>query len=111
MPNNEALKNRFMERYTKSVAAVKLFKASIDMLEKIKDELDKDKIVQDFLSTLFTYDVREEDVERVKQILNEYISEQMSHRQTLAYLNHLHDSTYSEASSMLLIQDIFKCYF
>ena len=111
MPNNETLKNRFMERHAKVLAAVQLIKASIDMIKTIKDESAKTKVIKNFLPTLSQYDVDAGDLEQVKQILNEFTTGKMSQNEALAYLNYLYDTTDCKAFSMMQIHDIFGCYF
>ena len=108
---NNYLKNRFMDRYNKAVNGVRLFKACIDMLEGITEDENAESIVEEFLKNVPSYDVGEEEKEETKQILNEFTSKQMSKIETVAYFNYLHDTAYSKAHNMLLIQDIFKCYF
>ncbi len=108
---NDYLKNRFTERYNKSVNGVRLFKACIDMLEGINEEENSKETVEEFLKSVSSYGVCEEDMNETKQIINEFTSKQMSKNETVAYFNYLHDTAYSKAHNMLLIQDIFKCYF
>ena len=108
---NDYLKNRFTVRYNNAVNGVYLFKSCIDMLEGITDEKDLQSTVEAFLKTLPSYAACNEDKEEVKQILNEYTSGQASKNETVAYFNYLHDTAYSKAHNMLLINDIFKCYF
>ncbi len=108
---NDYLKNRFTDRYNKAVNGVRLFKACIDMLEGINEEDSSEKVVGEFLESLPGFNVCEEDMNETKQIFDEFISKQMSKTETVAYFNYLHDTAYSKAHNMLLIQDIFKCCF
>ena len=111
MTNNETMKDRFMARYNNACAGIQLFKACIDMLESIKEEDNSQSIVEEFIKNLSSYEVYEEEKEETKQILSEFTTKQMSKTETVAYFNYLHDTAYSKAHNMLLIQDIFKCYF
>ena len=108
---NDYLKNRFTERYNNAVNGIQLFKACIDMLEGIKEERGVKEAVEGFINSLSGYSVCEEDMNLTKQIFDEFVSKQMSKNETVAYFNYLHDTAYSKAHNMLLIQDIFKCYF
>ena len=108
---NDYLKNRFTIRYNNAVNGVDLFKACIDMLEGIKDEEDLPSTVEAFLATLPSFAACNEDKEEVKHILDEYTSGKATKNETVAYFNYMHDTAYSKAHNMLLIQDIFKCYF
>ncbi len=108
---NNHLKNRFTERYNNAVNGIQLFKACIDMLESIKENENFEGTVEEFLQSLPSFNVCKEDVNETKQILGEFTSGQMSKNETVAYFNYLHDTAYSKAHNMLLIQDIFKCYF
>jgi len=107
---NERLKNRFMERYSKLKAAERLIEDTIKMFETINSEADCTKVIEDFLSTASKYDVNAEDLSEVKQILHQFISNELLHQETLAYLNYLYDVTYFKANHLWFIQDIFKCY-
>ena len=111
MNNNETMKNRFMERYTQAVTAIGIFKEGIDMLETIKEGADKVKTVETFLEANANSNISIPEFNEMKDVLAEYLSDQRTHVETLAYLNHLHDITYYKASNMLLMQDVFKCYF
>ena len=111
MDNNETMKKRFMERYTQAVTAIGIFKEGIDMLETIKNDVDKHDIVKSFLESVAGNNISAADLKEMQDVLTEYLIGERSHLETLAYLNHLHDITYYKASNMLLMQDVFKCYF
>lgn len=111
MDNNEIMKKRFMERYTQAVTAIGIFKEGIDMLETIKNDSDKHDIVKAFLEAVSGNDISKADLKEMQDVLTEYLIGERTHLETLAYLNHLHDITYYKASNMLLMQDVFKCYF
>ena len=111
MDNNETMKKRFMERYTQAVTAIGIFKEGIDMLETIKNDADKHDIVRSFLDATAGNNISAADLKEMQDVLTEYLIGQRTHIETLAYLNHLHDITYYKASNMLLMQDVFKCYF
>ena len=111
MDNNETMKKRFMERYTQAVTAIGIFKEGIDMLETIKNDVDKHDIVKSFLESVAGNNISAADLKEMQDVLTEYLIGERSHIETLAYLNHLHDITYYKASNMLLMQDVFKCYF
>ena len=108
---NEHLKNRFTERYNDAANGINFFKACIDMLEGIKEEQGVKEVVENFVEGLSGYNACLEDMNLAKQIFAEFISGQMSKTETVAYFNYLHDTAYSKAHNMLVIQDIFKCYF
>ena len=105
------LKNRFTIRYNQEVAGVDLFKSCISLIESISEEENSVGMVEKFLESLPSFKVSEEDMNETKQIFHEFTSGQMSKNETIAYFNYLHDTAYSKAHNMLLIQDIFKCYF
>lgn len=109
--NNEHLKNRFMERYTKVKAAESFIEDSIKIINTINSESDCKKVVDDFLSTAPKYEVDDEDLNVVKQILHEFVSNEITQNETLAYLNYIYDVKLFKAEHLWLIQDIFKCYF
>ena len=108
---NEHFKKRFIERYAQVKAAESLIADSIKMLKTINFESDYTKIVEDFLSTVSKYEVNAEDLNTVKQILHEFVSNEMTHNETLAYLNYIYDVTLFKAEQLWFIKDIFKCYF
>ena len=108
---NAHFKKRFMERYAKVKAAESLIEDSIKMINTINSESDCAKIVEDFLSTVSKYEVNVEDLNVVKQILHEFVSNEMTHNETLAYLNYIYDVTLFKAEQIWFIKDIFKCYF
>lgn len=107
---NERLKNRFVERYSKLKAAENLILDTIKMFETIKSEGDHAKIIENFLVISSKYDVNDEDLTEVKRILHQFISNELSHQEALAYLNYTYDVTNFKADHSLFIQDIFKCY-
>ena len=108
---NEHLKNRFIERYAKVKAAESLIEDSIKMINTINSESDCTKVVEDFLSTVSKYEVNDEDLNAVKQILHEFVSNEITQNETLAYLNYIYDVKLFKAEHLWFIQDIFKCYF
>lgn len=108
---NEYLKNRFMDRYTKMKATESLFLDSIKVLNTINCEVNNTKVVKDFLSTVSKYDVNAEELNEVKQILDELISNKISQNEALAYLNYLYDITCFKSKHLLFTQDVFNCYF
>ncbi len=108
---NEFKEKRFMECYLKLKAAERLFEDTITMFENINSEADYTKIIDDFLSTTSRYDVNAEDLNEVKQVLQKFISNELSQNETLAYLNYIYDVTLFKAQQLWFIQDIFKCYF
>jgi len=108
---NEHLKERFMERYRKIKSAQQFIEDSINMIRDINSESDCTKIIEDFISTAPNYNLSEEDLNEVKEILHEFLSSQMSQNETLAYLNYIYDIKAFTAEHIWFIQDIFKCYF
>ena len=74
---NEHLKNRFIERYAQVKAAEPLIEDSIKMLKTINSESDCKKVVDDFLLTVSKYEVDDEDLNAVKQILHEFVSNEI----------------------------------
>ena len=108
---NEHLKNRFMERYAQVKAAEPLIEDSIKMLNTINPESDHTKVVEDFLSTVSKYEVNTEDLNTVKQILHEFVLNEITQNEALAYLNYIYDVILFKAEQLWVIQDIFKCYF
>ncbi len=109
--NNEILKNRFMDRHIKLSKAIPIILDCIALLENINLETDYAETIQNFISNLANHDLNDEKLNQVKQVLNEFVSNQLTKNEALASLNHIHDVTYFEATNMLLIQDVFKCYF
>jgi queuine/archaeosine tRNA-ribosyltransferase len=88
-----------------------------EYINRIIDYFESEAIPKNYNSTLKYMDIEkilteyEQDLEQVKQILNEFTESQMSQNETLAYLNHLHDVTDCKVFSMMQIHDIFGCYF
>ena len=100
-----------MERYAQVKAAESLIEDSIKMLNTINPESDHTKVVEDFLSTVSKYEVNAEDLNTVKQILHEFVSNEITQNEALAYMNYIYDVTLFKAEQLWVIQDIFKCYF
>lgn len=100
-----------MERYLKIKSAQRFIEDNINMLRDINSESDCTKVIEDFLSTAPNYNLSEEDLNEVKEILHEFLSSQMSQNETLAYLNYIYDIKVFVAEHIWFIQDIFKCYF
>ena len=109
--NNEVLKNRFMERQVKLSEAIPIILEGIRMIESINSETDYTEGVLEFISKLPTYDISDGELYQIKTALDELVSGQLSIEEARAYLNYLHDVVYFKAMQMLVIQDIFKCYF
>lgn len=107
---NERKKNQFVERYSNLKAAENLILDTIKMFETIKPEGDHAKIIEDFLVISSKHDVNAENLNEVKQILHQFISNELSHQETLACLNYTYDVTVFKATQLLFVQDIFKCY-
>ena len=107
---NERKKNQFVERYSKLKAAENLILDTIKMFETIKVEEDPSKIIENFLVISSNHDVNAENLNEVKQILHQFISNELSHQETLACLNYTYDVTTFKAAHLWFIQDIFKCY-
>ena len=108
---NEIKEKRFMEHYLKLKAAERLMEDTIKMFKTLNSEANCTKVIEDFLSAAFKYDVNAEDLNEVKQILHKFISNELSQNETLAYLNYIYDVTLFKAQQLWFIQDIFKCYF
>ena len=108
---NEHLNKRFMERYARVKTAEPLIEDCIKMLKAINSESDCTKVVEDFLSNISQYGFNVENLNEVKQILHEFVSNEMTQNEALAYLNYLYDVTIFKAEQLWFMKDIFKCYF
>lgn len=107
----EHLKNRFIARCAKEKTALPFIRESIKTLDTVDSESNPTKAVEEFLSTVSKYEVNEEVLNTVKQILNEFIANQITQNEALAYLNYILDVTYFKSEHLLRIKDIFDCYF
>jgi len=112
MPNSqENLKEKFFERYYQLKQSELMLIDSINLLNSINSEIVSTNKFEEFISKLPEYKAYEEDVEAVKRIFQQVSTNEREFIVALAELNHLHDMACSKADNMLLINDIFKCYF
>ncbi|MBQ8044128.1 MAG: hypothetical protein IJ272_08300 [Clostridia bacterium] len=109
--SNDNLKNRFMERHVKLSAAIPIILESIRMVENINPETNYTEKVLEFISKMPNYDVSDGELYQINFVLIELISGKLQIEEARAYLNYIHDVVYFKAMQMLVIQDIFKCYF
>ena len=109
--SNDNLKNRFMERHVKLSAAITIIIESIRMVENINPETNYTEKVLEFISKMPNYDVSDGELYQINFVLIELISGKLQIEEARAYLNYIHDVVYFKAMQMLVIQDIFKCYF
>ena len=107
----ENLKEKFYERYYQLKASKDLLNDSINLCKFIETEGRCTAVMEEFMSKIPEYKAYEEDVISVKRILQEISSSERELIVAIAELNHLHDMACSKAQNMLLINDIFKCYF
>lgn len=116
MPNSqENLKEKFFERYYQLKQSELMLNDSINLLYSINPDVEgrSDCTIgfEEFISKLPEYKAYDEDVEAVKRIFQQVSTNEREFIVALAELNHLHDMACSKAQNMLLINDIFKCYF
>lgn len=116
MPNSqEHLKEKFFERYYQLKQSELMLNNSINLLYSINPDVEGRSAstigFEEFISKLTEYKAYEEDVEAVKRIFQQVSTNERDFIVALAELNHLHDMACSKAQNMLLINDIFKCYF
>lgn len=116
MPNSqENLKEKFFERYYQLKQSELMLNDSINLLYSINSDVEgrSDCTIgfEEFISKIHEYKAYEEDVEAVKRIFQQVSTNEREFIVALAELNHLHDMACSKSDNMLLINDIFKCYF
>lgn len=116
MPDSqENLKEKFFERYYQLKQSELMLNDSINLLNSItpdiKGRIESTMAFEEFISKIHEYKAYEEDVISVKRIFQQVITNEREFIVALAELNHLHDMACSKSYNMLLINDIFKCYF
>ena len=116
MPNSqENLKEKFFERYYQLKQSELMLIDSINLLNSINPDVEgkSDCTIEfeEFISKISEYKAYAEDVEAVNRIFQQVSTNEIEFIVALAELNHLHDMACSKAQNMLLINDIFKCYF
>ena len=113
--SQENLKEKFFERYYQLKQSEIMLNDSINLLYSITPDVEKRSNctmgIEEFMSKISEYKAYEEDVEAVKRIFQQVSTNEREFIVALAELNHLHDMACSKAQNMLLINDIFKCYF
>ena len=109
--SQENLKEQFYQRYYQLKASERLFIDSINLLNSINVEDGFTTVIEEFMSKIPEYKAYDEDVISAKRILQEISSNERELIVAIAELNHLYDMACSKSYNMLLIHEIFKCYF
>ena len=109
--SQENLKEKFFERYYQLKQSEIMFNDSINLLNSTNSEGVLTTRILEFISKIPEYNAYEEDVISVKRIFEQVTTNEREFIVALAELNHLHDMACSKSENMLLINDIFKCYF
>lgn len=110
MKNTEALKKQFMERYEKLEVTELLVNDCIILLNAVNSISDFHN-VQEFITKISGYDIHSEDLETIKQILQEVCDQEIEAKVALAHLNYLYDVTCYKRSRLMLMSEIFECFF
>jgi len=109
--SQENLKEKFYERYYQLKASEDLLNDSINLCKSIEAEGGCTAVMEEFMSKIPEYKAYDDDVISVKRILQEISSNERELIVAIAELNHLYDMACSKSYNMLLIHEIFKCYF
>lgn len=109
--SQENLKEKFFERYYQLKQSELMLIDSINLLNSINSECISTTKIEEFISKIPEYTAYADDVEAVKRIFEQVSTNEIEFIVALAELNHLHDMACSKSDNMLLISDIFQCYF